>query len=570
MHTIYIKQYVLMLLSIFLLFSCENDGDTIYLSGLEGGDLVATESEVVLSQEVSNQVVLSLTWTKSALSVSDPNMFAPDDVLSTYIEVSTTEDFSSNIVESFETGTSKAYTGSELNTLAKNLQLAPDKAIPVYFRLRASVGNNIDAVYSNTAIVNITSYEIDMSVGFILDSKMEDTGVTLVSPSSDGIYTGFMGATSWYNFFLLEGDGKIWGNDGVTGTAFELSSEDDADKRWNCWFPGLGGCYYVEVNTNRSLWSALYIPSLTVNGDLSAEMTFDRPNVKWTYVFQSSGAASYTIRLNGTGKLYDHTTGTDDAAAIDKTVAFSQAGSVIELTDKAGDITVQVPAAGEYTLVVDLSDPAAWKCGIVSGSEEPEETPLYVYLPGVDDGISGSWTFDNFLTLYNEEELAYAGVVQVNSLWGYSLNTEKDNWDDKYTMEEGDAYTGTLVWQGENNLPAPEPDVYLIDVSLKALTYNLSKLESQVFVVGLHDVWEFDIPLNATGTPGVYSGEITINSASPWGFQIHLDNSWNHYFGGLNGQLSYKGSNITDDASVSPGTYTMTVDLINGTYSLGN
>ena len=76
-----------------------------------------------------------------------------------------------------------------------------------------------------------------------------------------------------------------------------LSSEDDDEKRWNCWSPGIGGCYYVDVNVNTKLWSALYIPSLTLAGDLSGEMTFDRPNTKWTYAFNAVQAGKSLCRF---------------------------------------------------------------------------------------------------------------------------------------------------------------------------------------------------------------------------------------------------------------------------------
>jgi hypothetical protein len=103
---------------------------------------------------------------------------------------------------------------------------------------------------------------------------------------------------------------------------------------------------------------------------------------------------------------------------------------------------------------------------------------------------------------------------------------------------------------------------------LSGLTYDLTALGNEIWVVGLDDKWEFDMPLTATGTAGEYSGEITFVGASPWGFQIQLDSSWNHYFGGSDGNLYYKGSNITDDAGLTPGTYTLTVNLIDGTYSI--
>ena len=62
--------------------------------------------------------------------------------------------------------------------------------------------------------------------------------------------------------------------------------------------------------------------------------------------------------------------------------------------------------------------------------------------------------------------------------------------------------------------------------------------------------------------------DCTITKASQYGFQIHLDISWNHYFGGSNGKLSYKGNNLTEDKTLAAGTYKMTVNLIKGTYSI--
>jgi hypothetical protein len=563
MKTKIINNCLWTLLLLLSVTACEEDGERLYLSGLQENELVATKSDVVLSQETSGEIVLSLTWNNSTLTVSDPDVAAPN-VLSTYLQISTQNDFAANVVEALEKGLSKAYTGAEINTIAKNLLLKPDVATPLYFRIRSSIGNNMDPVYSNVATVKVTPYSIDMSIGFILNADKEDTGRTLASPQSNGVYTGFMGASGWQNFYLREGDGTIWGNAPVDGSAFLLSSEGP----WNFWFPGQSGCYYVDVNTNTKEWSALWLPTLTVSGGLSGEMTFDRPNVKWTFGFNATSASALKIKLNSAGQLYNAQTGTD--ASVSQTFAFAQEGEQLVLASQAGEITINVPAAGEYTLEIDLSNPNEWTYQVVSGSTTPVEVNPYVYLPGIDDGITGpNWNFDIKLPLFNEEKLAYAGVVNVNSLWGYSINPEKDNWEDKYTLGEGDAYSGTLVFQGINgNLPAPTPGLYLIETSLKGLTYNLTSVGDQIYVVGLHDVWDFNTPLAATATPGVFSGNITINSASTWGFTFNLKDSWDYKFGGSDGKLYYKGSDITDDASLAPGAYQMTVDLINMTYEI--
>ncbi|MDR2949745.1 MAG: DUF5114 domain-containing protein [Prevotella sp.] len=559
----YIK-FIHSLVAILLLAGCEKDDDKIDPYDHESNYLIATASNIVLRQEEVGKVVLSLTWTKSTLAVSNPEMDS-SDLESVYTQMSTSNDFSANLVETLETNLSRAYTGAELNAIAKNLNMTAGVETPVYIRLKSVVSNNTKPFYSNIMTVNLTSYDIDMTVGFILNKEQENTPWKLSSPEANGIYKGFMGAVNWYNFYLCGGDGIIWGNDGETGIPFQISSNDT---KWNCWFPDAGGCHYVEFNTIKKEWSTIYIPTLQVSGDIEGEMTFDRPNTKWYLAFNAAAAGSLKVKLQGRGNLYNMSTGdSNEAITIDTPIAFAQENTNIVLAQQAGEITVTVAEAGKHILTVDLSNPREWTCEASSGLAEPEPIRPFVFLPGIDDGITNSdWNFDNTLSIYNEDNLAYAGVANVNSKWGYSINTEDGNWDNKYTLGEGDAYSGTLLWQSENNLPAPTPGLYLFDIKLKELTYNLLRIGDKIFLSGLNDVWDFETVLNATETPGVYSGSITITIASQWGFEIHIDNTWNHKFGGSDGKLYYLGSNIRDDTSLAPGTYTLTVNLIEETY----
>ena len=570
------KNFIYLLALTLGFAACEKDEDKIYLSSLESGELVATENNVVLSQENSKDIVLSLAWTKDALQISDPGLSAIDVTIQT-LQVSTTQDFSGVVSESAENSLSKAYTGAALNALAKNIGATSDVANNVYFRLAARTGNNMAPAYSNTVTVSVTPYTIDMSVGYILSGSKEETGMTLYSDASDGDYVGFMGFTSWYNFYLREGDGTVWGNDGVTGTAFLLSSEEDDKKRWNCWAPGIGGCYYVDVNVKTKQWSALYIPTLTLAGDVSGEMTFDRPNTKWTYVFNAAQAGNITLQISGNVKQYDSSTGTDDAAAKDVPVGFGQSGENLTFATQAGNVTVNVPVAGECTLTLDLSNPKQWTVEVTSGSAEPEPEPVLetLYMLGISEG-EGGWTFNNHLRLYDEENLGYAGVANVNSPWGYQIGIEDGNWSAIYTLGEGDADAGTLafeVGEGATNIPAPAGGLYFFDVSLKALTYKLTAIGNEIYIAGLNKLededWTFE-PLPATATSGVYSGSITITQPSAWGFKIYLfDGNWDYAYGGSDGKLYYKSNNgITDDAALAPGTYTLTVDLVNATYTI--
>jgi len=559
-----INKIFLLVFGLVVLTNCDKDEDLIYMTGLKSGDLAATETNVVLSQDVDDNIVTSLAWSTSNLVVSDTTVSAPN-VLSVILQVSLSEDFAIK-TELTETSLSAAFTGLALNTIAKNLGATPDEAIPVYFRIKQSISSNEDPVYSNIVSITITPYKIDMSVGYILNSKSEDTGITLYSAESNGEYIGFIGATAWYNFYLKEGNKTIWGNYGEDGHELVLSSNDS---KWSCWFPGQGGCYYVDFNTTSSSWSALYIPTLTLTGDLNGEMTYDRPNNKWYYNFTANKTGDITVQISGTGAQYNTITGTNDESVISTEISFAQnEENIVFGKGNATNIQLNVTKTGKLALVLDLSNPKSYSC-IVYDAISDNTVSQQLWISGVDDGNNGgSWTFDNYLTLYDESNLAYAAVLNVNSLYGYQFYTAEEDWSSNYGTSDGTSASGTLVAAGDN-IPAPTAGLYLFDTSITNLTYTLTAV-TNVSYSGFNDDWTMVALTASTDTPTTFTGAVTISGASTNGFKIYLNNSWDYYFGGSNGSFSYKGNGIKDDATLTAGTYILTVDLAKQTYTLTN
>jgi len=558
------KIFILALMLATLFFACEKDGDLITVSGLDSSELAASKTNLVLTKDSAASVALTLTWSESALSISDTSMAIPESLPSMLMEISTNNEFST-YTEATTSGFSKSYTYIELNTLATNMGVEPYVATPLYFRIKARLGKNTEPVYSNVALVTITTYTIDMSVGFILDSKRVETGSTLYSPNSDGLYKGFLGAVAWYNYYLLEGDGTIWGNYAADGYPFVMDNEKNSASIWNFWFPGQTGCYYTTANTHSKEWTATLISSLSVSGDATASMTFNRADVSWMGSFTTS-KANASISITGTSALYNASTKTDDAAAIAGTVSFTPDGANGLQFNQTGTFTVP-GAAGDYTIKLYLADPKAWTYEITAGTVVVKD-PIskFLFLPGVDDGISGKWTFDNYLSLLSEDDSTFAGVVNVNSLWGYQMGLVADDWDGVYKSTGGDAYSGTLGFKTGSNIPAPDAGLYLIKADLKNKTYGLTSVK-KVYYTGLNDDWALK-EMAPTEKIGVYQSEITITKASQWGFQIFIDDQWKNKFGGSKGELKYGGANITDDATLAAGKYTLIVDLVKGTYTI--
>lgn len=556
------KYSFLLFLSIFLA-GCANDGDLFFLKSLSENQLMATAQEVTLTPDNNKVVVLSLAWNTESPQLNSSDAQATN-VLKTYLQVSTSQNFQTNMIQTAVSETSKAYTGIDLNILATKLNAKMGESNPFYFRVSSAYGNNMEPVYSNVVKVDVTPYEMDMKTGIILDNNMAETTARLYA-MTDGVYTGFMGTGAWGNFYLKQGDGTIWGVDAQINNPFQLTAVDDAAQRWNMWFPGQNGCYYVTINTTDRQWTALWINTLNVSGDITASMTFDKSTVRWTTELKGLKAGNHAITLSGIGKLYDFGTGTDDSAAKDQTIGFG--GTSQHLTfGKAETINFTVTDDADYTLSVDLSNPQGWTATLTKGisTAATPSLPKALYVMGIDD----KWdNFNQELRLYNEDQQAYAGVLNINTCpWGYNILSDK-NWESKsYSLSGGDAWKGSLVTpKTSSNIPAPaDAGLYLINVSTKALTYEVTRVNQTIYYAGFNDVWEFS-PLAATSTPGIYTADVNLTKPAPYGFKIYLDKNWEApSFGASSGNLYYKADGKKDERL---GHYTLTVNLLEMTYT---
>ena len=545
---------------------CDKDGDTINTGGPDRAEVSGVASDIVLDKDQLQSLALTIYWNENGkISLSDPLVAAPEGAATNTVQFSADPEFASVVDDNVESGVYyRQYTCEALNNLVGRLGLEGGVKGTVYIRVKTVLGANIDPKYSDVHTITVTPYFIDMSIGFVLDASQNDTGRTLWSPASDGIYSGFIGAGSWENWWLREGNNTVWGNDGVTGTAFVMGNNTTGLDVWNFWYPSPSGCYYTVVNTRTNEWSALYIGELTLGGDLSGAMTYDRKANKWTYTFDATPGI-LSVTLSATGKQYNTATGTDDAAAVDTPVGFGGVAGNVSFDSAAQAISVDVAAAGETTLTLDLSDPRGWTLTAGAGSAGPVETvPPMIYLSGVQP----DWDFSNYLKLYNEDNRTYGGALQVNSEWGYRIYTEAEAWDNYWTMVDGGtAFSGQLVNNGEGNIAAPEAGFYLFDVNMGDLTYKLTPI-TKVSYTGLNDDWSLT-EMTAADEPGVYTAQFEKTANTPWGVKIVLNDNWDLFFGGNGtpGELVLYRDGFEGDNELANGTHTLTVNLSKGTYS---
>lgn len=359
------RNLMMLLCALTALVSCDESGDKIYLDGFKASDLMASASDVKLSVDNSKDVVLSLAWLNPTLLSSDETKPAGSGVLKTYLQISASENFAS-VKEYSVTDLSKAFTGADLNAAAKDLGLTPDVSSPLYFRIKSQMGNNLDAAYSNVCQVKVTPYLIDMSYINILNENKDQVLTKLYSPHSDGVYSGYMNASSWFHIWGKENDGTIWGNVGQDGHVYEM---DNTESAWNFWFPGQTGIYYTVVDTKAKEFKPTYIKAMQLNGE---EMTYDAPNYAWVKVITTT-ADNTPINIVATGAEYSKATATDDAAAVVKTMNYTLADG--KMTDAATAGSVNIAKAGTYTITVKVGENSDLTYSIESGNQtapEPE------------------------------------------------------------------------------------------------------------------------------------------------------------------------------------------------------
>ncbi len=548
--------------------SCNSDIDPVYVETGSQTELSGASNEVILTAENPQALAMTIYWTGDGkITLSDPKLQAAVNAATQTIQLSKDEAFTEPLDIAVDKDVrSYQFLSESLNALLGRLGYTANEKAPLWIRVKSSLADNINPSYSNVIKVMVQSYHISLTLGTVLDKDWNETTTTLGSAEENGIYTGFMGASSWDNWWFREANQVVWGNLGENGKPFYASSDDS---HWNFWFPGSTGCYYTTLNTVEGWWSALYIPSLTVAGDITGSMVYNKKSNQWTLPINLATASTVTITISGSGSLYNYET-TDTGTPIDKAVAFSGDSQNLTFGSTAGNISVALPA-GNTTLILDLSNPLQYK--ITTGEAEPEpETPTQLYLSGIVDWADPA-TGSCYLSLYEESSLSYAGAHYIKSEYGYRAYTEQ-SWSPAYKAADGaTALSGSLVLaeSDRNNIPAPEEGLYVMDFSMKNLTYELTKVE-KVTYAGLNDVWDEQEMTQSADNKEIFTAEFEKTKETSWGVKVLINGNWSLFFGGSSGALTLGKSDATtgfdgdNDLKIGK-TYILTVDFGKQTYS---
>lgn len=291
-----IHTYIALLSLLFIATACEKDGETLIVSGFGPAQLMSTQENIVLNDQNAQAIVLSLAWQNASLALNSATGEMPASMITNTLQIAHESNFTAPNETNVE-ALSIAYTGTELNKLAKKLGLGIDLEAPLYFRIRSSIGANRDAAYSNTVKVDVTPYESsvgsdDNDPAYLYMPKKEsgftDFSNRLYTKANDGIYTGFIEATAWDNFRFYTSKNTETAE--IYGSApDQLYKLDISNDKWDIWFDE-GGYFYVTADLNAMTWGKMPVTSITVTGDFNAwsdsatPLTYSSEAKQWSAV----------------------------------------------------------------------------------------------------------------------------------------------------------------------------------------------------------------------------------------------------------------------------------------------
>ena len=400
--------------------SCATDierPELVGFGGLEPKELTADETTVIMTGINELNPAVTFAWGGWELSVNNPDYSIAEGSVLTYIEMSPNADFSpieTTPVEGYE----KTFTEKELNTilLALGYQTPSDgttpEEAPLFVRVRYAVADNVDYQYSRTIELLATPYPLRMNR---IDLVSKDDRATVIaslhSPEENGFYSGWMTASEWLNFYLVERDGTLWGS--VPGYPYRITNDEATF--YNLWFPEEKlYSYYVTVDTENQVWTSEYVNrfSLTnVTEGGSGQLTFDEESQTWTARVKTTEASSFMARAS-TVKYSDNYGTNEDGSTYVITSADVHTFENILTIPQAGLWTVTIELSGAEPRAAYTSDDESYLELIDESKTEMKSRLFSSARNGIYSGFYYSDGTENFFLASMDGEKVYGSDAE--------------------------------------------------------------------------------------------------------------------------------------------------------------
>ena len=563
--------------------SCMKDGETLTatLDG-NGAQIGSVDTDIVLDADNGTSLALTVYWDRLGnATLSNPDAQMTDDVVVNAVQFSTAEDFGTYVERTVgSSDTSIQFTVLELNNLLSGLGLEGGVPTTVYIRMRTSLGTNSETVYGNTIQITVTAFTIDMSritLAGVNGGAYTGTEVTIPAKSDGTGYAGFANvSTGWWNFFFVEGDNTIWGAY-TDGNPFPLEQKDDISS-WNAWFPEPSGCYYIDMSTTLSEWTAISVSDMHVSvaGAEPVQMKYSSTHTAYTAVLTTS-SDNVSVQAGLSGTLYNTTLGEGSTESSAMTLVGNPDGT-LAMAESGTSTGITVGTAGTYTLIFRLAD-MTWE--LAEGEVDIDEGGEQIEWPDDPDygAATSEWLYVYSLTgntpssvagrLARTDDGIYEGFFYMASWFNFKFGDNENPsaariYGSAPSSEDGALnrlYCGSdmynIWWDSEQ-----AAYVYLtVDTNDRSWSYT------EITSIGISGDFngfkpEND-PMAFDSAARTWSAVITPASWGPYGIQFVLNGDWNFcYAPAGDGTLYRSGTAAMPSTPVEAGAqYTVSIDL---------
>jgi hypothetical protein len=252
------------------------------------------------------------------------------------------------------------FTVADLNNALALMGYSANTPSGLEVRIKSELRAGVGTLYSNVAKLMVTTYPIivvypSLYVPGAYQGWAPATAAKVASVKDDKVYEGYVDFTAAtdLNFkYTADTEWKLqYGWASSTNTSTYAGGTFAAGANGNLFVPA-AGYYLLTANVNNNTWSAQkttfgIVGDATPSGwDIDTQMAFNAATQEWTVTAQLLGGKKLKFRANGAWTInYGEN---------------APANGFLKLN--GGDITI--PADGNYTVVLNLSNPGNYTYSI--------------------------------------------------------------------------------------------------------------------------------------------------------------------------------------------------------------
>jgi len=350
MKKILTKLLALSGIGLLMLSACKKDGALVVNSGAKSSTLTASATTLILDKT-------RLTDTSAAVMFTfTPPSYTYKAVVKNSLQIDAAGDNWKNPASAQlgTTGGSQGYSTAAFDALVLKLNLPAYTASQVNVRVVNALSSDV-ATYSNTITLTVTPFNLTSWVyvpGAYEGSSWPNPGPledSLVSPTSNGIYTGIINFTAGNNQFLITPQ-KNWNNKWATSDGPATGSSATYAVTYNgssnFYAPATPGYYLLTLNTNSNTLTIVQADYYSITGSAVQGCGVDTPmkyindgNGNWVATGVPMTAAEYKFR--------------QDDAWTNSWGPGATAGTAVS-TGATGDGNFAVATAGNYNFTFNM------------------------------------------------------------------------------------------------------------------------------------------------------------------------------------------------------------------------